>query len=156
MGKNPLGTIENSRTPEQEASMRASIGTGRCPFCDPVPPNHKIVYQTEHWRIWPNPFPYPNHKFHFVLAPKAHLTRWQDLTVGAVLEQHEVKMWALRNFDLPGGGFVSRFGDNEYNAGTLTHLHEHIQVPDKTGFVIATLYKDQALLDFFKSQGKPK
>ena len=47
----------------------------------------------------------------------------------------------MKFFKIPGGGFVCRFGDRKFNAGTVGHQHFQIQVPDGTGPVKVTLFK---------------
>lgn len=152
MDKNPLGTIENARTEAQRNAMEQSVGTGRCPFCDPLPLENKIIRQGKHWRFWENPFPYPHHAFHFVYATMTHIADPGKLAPEAVLELHELQMFTIDHYRLPGGGLVMRFGDPEYNAGTIRHLHAHLQVPNKNGFAIATFYRDFWLGDFFRRQ----
>ncbi|MDO8510167.1 MAG: hypothetical protein Q7S15_00890 [bacterium] len=139
---NDLGTIENSRTPDQYRHMLATIGKGICPFCSLVLCKGEVLREGLFWRIWHNPFPYEHHAYHFVVAHKEHKTDILDLTAGEWAELGEFNQWAIRKFKLPGGGLVMRFGDPAFNAGTIRHLHAHIQNPDLRGPAKATFAKD--------------
>lgn len=50
--------------------------------------------------------------------------------------------YAMNNFQIPGGGIATRFGNLSYSAGSISHLHTNIMVPDKTENVRVTLCKD--------------
>lgn len=138
----PLGAVRNARTDEQREHMHNTVGRGVCPFCVLDPKLNHLIRESRYWRMWPNPFPYKHHAHHFVLATKSHLIHPQALPREAWMELGDHLLWAIGEYDLPGGGFVMRFGDLAYNAGTLQHLHAHIQVPDLTGRAAATFAKE--------------
>ncbi len=139
--KIPLGTIQHSRTDAQREHMERTVGEGTCPFCVLDPDLNQVIAERKHWRMWPNPFPYKHHAHHLVLAAKKHIVHPQELPREAWMELGDHLLWATTQFDIPGGGLVMRFGDLAYNAGTLQHLHAHIQVPDLTGPAKATFAK---------------
>ncbi len=145
-----LGTIDNSRTPEQRASMEATVGQGTCPFCELNRNINKPMWEEDYtcWWVWENPFPYSGHSRHFVIALKRHETDYLGLTHEEGLEKFLIEQRLIGEFDLPGGGLVTRFGNPEHNAGTITHIHAHVQVPDKQGFAIAVFFKDDRLATF--------
>ena len=153
MRTNDLGNIGNSRTAEQLVHMRETIGQGVCPFCDLDKKMNEVIREGKHWRAWFNPFPYPFHRAHLVLASVEHWTSLQEVPPEAWAEWGVLNAELVRTFNLAGGGMVMRFGDNSYNGGTLSHVHSHIQVPDKTGFAIAVFYKDERLSQLL---GSPK
>ena len=103
-----------------------------------------------HWRAWHNPFPYSGHDSHIMLAPLAHFSQPGELIPEAWGEWGMLVSALIERFELPGGGLVMRFGENSHNGGSLTHLHSHIQVPDKTGYAIAVFFADDRLKAFFK------
>lgn len=145
-----LGTIGNSRTDAQRDLMERTVGQGVCPLCElDREVNHPFWEEDyQYWRVWASPYPYPYHGFHFVIALRRHEIIYENLMPEEVLEKFEIERRLIREFNLPGGGLVTRFGDPEYNAGTLTHIHAHVQVPDQKGFVIAVFYKDSRLTEF--------
>lgn len=153
MNDKTLGNIGNTRSPEQERAYQESIGTGTCPFCN-YPPEirERMIYEGQYWNAWHNPFPYGSHQTHIILAPIAHWTSMGDITVAAWFEWATINQKLIKELKLPGGGLVMRFGDNAYNGGSLTHVHSHIQVPDQTGYAIATFFADEKLKALFKSK----
>ncbi len=146
MNKN-LGQPGNARTDEQRAYMEETIGEGKCPLCtvfnsdlNRVIPN---LGEGKFWRAWSNPFPYPNHLKgvgHIILATCEHLT-FADLTGKMFAELGLMQQAIIREYNLPGGGVIMRFGDNNHNAGTLTHVHAHIQTPNLEGPAFVVLAK---------------
>ena len=96
--------------------------------------------------VWLNPYPQKFHSHHVMIVPRRHIAggNVSDLTPEEWLQILDALKWAIEFYQIPGGGFVGRFGDPEYNAGTISHLHFQIQVPDRTGNVKATFFKDRS------------
>ena len=136
-----LGMVTNARTAEQRGHMTATLGKGECPFCKVDEKINKIIKEGVYWRMWHNPFPYPHHRQHIVIASIKHINQLSKIPPQIGWELIEFLAWAEKEFGIPGGAFVMRFGSLEYNAGTLTHLHAHIQVPDLTGPAMVVLKK---------------
>lgn len=140
MKKTYLGTIKNSRTVRQRRHMEETVGQGICPFCDLNRVLNEVLRENQYWRIWKNPFKYKGHRDHLVIATRAHWENVEDLPQEVVLAWWDMNIWAIREFSLPGGGFVMRFGDPLYNASTLRHIHSHVQVPSRRGMAIAVFH----------------
>lgn len=139
----PLGAIGNVRTAEQLAHMQATVGQGICPFCHPQRyKNAKVLREGGYWRVVHNDFPYKHHREHILIVPIDHVTDISQVDAVIWTELLTLFQWAVEEFQIPGGGLVMRFGDLTYNAGTIAHLHVHIQVPDLTGPAKATFAKD--------------
>ncbi len=136
-----LGTLGNCRTLEQYREMKRFLEEGKCPFCEPCSMANKPLRVGKHWVIKHNDFPYPAHAHHLVLFTREHITDIALLSPSAWAEWGEFNIWAIREYRLPGGGLVMRFGDPAYNAGTIIHPHSHIQVPDLTDDARATFAK---------------
>jgi len=138
-----LGAIENVRTGEQYARMQETIGRGICPFCDPMRyTDGKTLREGGYWRVIHNDFPYKHQQQHVLIVPINHVTDIGQIGAMMWAELFTLFQWSVDEFQIPGGGLVMRFGDLTYNAGTVAHLHVHIQVPDLTGPVKATFAKD--------------
>lgn len=151
------GDVERTRTPEQRAAYQQSVGSGQCPFCGPLesmPPEiqERMLIVGKHWRAWHNPFPYSGHASHIILAPIVHWTQPADVPAEAVAEWMELNVQLISQLELPGGGLVMRFGNHEYKGGSITHLHSHIQVPNRETFALAVFYADDSLKKFFGGQ----
>lgn len=138
-----LGAIGNVRTAAQLARMKETVGQGICPFCDPERyTDGKILREGGYWRVVHNDFPYEHHQQHILIVPIDHVTDIGQIETMMWTELLTLFQWAVDEFQIPGGGLVMRFGDLAYNAGTVAHLHVHIQVPNLTGPAKATFAKD--------------
>lgn len=135
MKTNRLGTVANSRTEEQRGHMEQTVGRGVCPFCELDEKINRVIRKGRSWRVWENPFPYQGHKYHIIIAHKGVPAKGKshigifDLNIDEWTELFVLLRWATRHFQIRGGAIVARFGKEKFNAGTLTHLHVHIQVP---------------------------
>lgn len=141
-----VDSLGNSRTLEQYLQMRQLILAGKCAFCNPTGWKHKSLVEIDGWHAKPNDFPYRYSEHHLILLPRDHLRavdmQPQDFAIVGKLFQ-----WARKEFQIPGGGLVMRFGNPDFNAGTIEHAHAHLQVPDGSGEVKATFAKDPAKLE---------
>lgn len=154
-----LGVLARTRTPEQQAAYERSFSAGKCPFCGKLhemPPEiqQRMIAQGKYWRVWHNPFPYPGHEHHLILAPIKHLTQPHELSGGAMKEWFEINNGMIEKFGMKGGGLVMRFGGEANKGNSITHLHSHIQEPNGTNFSMAVFFANPALQEFFASQTK--
>ncbi len=125
--------IDNSRTTEQTQVMENIRDASHCPFClENLEKYHKkpIIKETNYWLLTHNQWPYQHTKLHLLAIYKDHITDLSELDPEAGKELIELFSWAQKEFDVPGGGFVMRFGDTDYSAGTVAHLHAQFLVPD--------------------------
>lgn len=143
-----IGRLTSGRSPDFAAYLRRAAERGVCPLCD-ADKTEKFICEGTYWRAWHCRFPYSGHEHHIILATKEH---WgvENLTDAGWEEWARMNAAILKSLGLPGGGIFMRFGGLEYNAGTLLHLHSHIQVPDRQLFAINVLYKDEALARFLQ------
>lgn len=141
-----LGTMARARTQEQYLAMKKSEEEKKCPFCPPYEWKYPAIKEGQYWILKPNDFPYNHTSHHLVLLLKKHGNENDVAPVSAEawIEFGEMIQWAIDHFKMPGGGIVLRFGNPDYNASTVRHLHWHIQVPDLTGNVKATFAKDRS------------
>jgi ATP adenylyltransferase len=125
--------IDNSRKEDQRQVMQEIVNQDHCPFCaENLTKYHKqpILKETEHWILTPNQWPYDNTKIHLLGILKEHKEKLSELTPQMGAELFEIVAWAEKEFTMPGGGFAMRFGDTEYSAATVKHLHIQLLVPD--------------------------
>lgn len=148
-----LGTMANVRAGAYHRHMENTVQQGICPLCDLDPELNVVLKEGEYWRAWRNPFGYPHQTHHFIIATKDHCTQIADISPTMWAELGDTLEWLCNRFDILGGGIVLRFGDPAYSASTLRHLHVHIHVPDKTGYVIAVFCKSSLLKLFFWLDG---
>jgi ATP adenylyltransferase len=125
--------IENARYDDQRQVMQEIIKAGHCPFC----PENFIQYNTdpfvkegEHWFLVPNRWPYENTKQHFLLITKAHVEAFAELSPDASAELFKLAAWAIAEYKIDGGALALRFGDTNYSAGSVQHMHAQLIQPD--------------------------
>lgn len=129
-----LGAPHNARTDDQRSHMEETIGQGKCPFCEidrTINPIDLLVGRF--WRAQENAFPYPHHAYHLVLPTIDHITGIGELTKDSIEDWLKLVLQSVERFSILGGALVMREGDIENTAGTLRHLHTHIQSPNRMG-----------------------
>lgn len=149
-------STENARSAGQAQVMKDAAKVKKCIFCDidfsiNKPLNKKGEFDPEgkDWPllwVWENPFPQEYHKHHLMIIPRRHINNeeWYLITNEEWLQILDAWKWAQTFYNLPGGGFVGRFGERSRNAGTIGHLHFQLQIPDGTGNAKATFFKDRS------------
>ncbi|MBT3512017.1 MAG: hypothetical protein HN466_02990 [Candidatus Pacebacteria bacterium] len=131
--KNKHVDLDNARNDEQRVIMQEIIDADHCPFCleNFVKYNNQsFLKETEHWFITTNKWPYKNTKYHLLIVLKKHKEMLSELTAVEGAELMEILAFAEEYTQAPGGGFAMRFGDTDYSAGTVSHLHAQFIVPD--------------------------
>lgn len=133
MSKTSFVDLDNGREKDQIEEMKKIVEAGHCPFC---PENlylyHKQPNELEgtHWFITKNQWPYKNTKHHYLAILKRHAEELYELS-----EQEGGELIVLlgqlqKKLNAPGGGLSLRFGDTNYSAGTVKHLHAQFIIPD--------------------------
>lgn len=125
--------LDNARLDDQKKIMTDIIAAGHCPFClENLKKYHKqeIIKDGKYWILTSNQWPYENTKLHLLLISKPHAEKLSELDPQAGQEMIEFFAWAEQKYQIPGGGIGFRFGDTNYSAGTVKHLHAQFIVPD--------------------------
>ena len=125
--------IDNARLDDQREEMRKIIAADHCPFCaENLQKYHheETLREGKYWFLTKNHWPYENTTVHLHLIVKEHVTTLTELAPEAGAELIELASWAIRTYSMPGGGLAMRFGDTNYSAATISHLHAHIIQPD--------------------------
>ena len=143
-----LGFPQHSRSAEQDKLMKP-FEQGVCGF-DTEHLNREVnrVIDEENWhwwRAWRSPVPYRFHMYNLIVAAVHHWTKLSEITPEAWEELGRLMTHLEERFQLPGGFIGIRFGSNDYNAGTIAHLHWQVQVPDRSGPGMVVLHKDPIL-----------
>lgn len=143
-----VSVLNESRTYRQFLSMCQMAMTGTCPFCPENldPQLNKIIFNIEGWRCWENPFPIKHTRRHVILSPERHVTHLDQLTE----RENKLRAYVINDVlcsevgaDILSGAIVTRFGKSRFNAGSVSHLHTNIIMPDETGEVRITLAKTE-------------
>lgn len=125
--------IDNAREDDQRQVMEQIIEDKQCPFClENLRKYHKqqILKDGQYWLLTPNQWPYEFTQHHFLAILKVHAEKLADVPPEAGRELFEMMAWLEKEYAVPGGGFAMRFGDTNYSAGTVNHLHVQFIVPN--------------------------
>jgi len=119
------------------------LQNGECAFCVFDTSLNQVLVENDSWRAWSVPLKFRKKhlKAHFVLATKRHVLHYSELSREEWMDQFDVLQELHKQFDISGGGLVTRFGDPALNACSVQHLHTNIVIPDCTGEVAETLAK---------------
>ena len=131
--KNQHVDLDNARQDDQRAVMQEIIAADHCPFCrENLEKYHKqpILREGTYWLVTHNQWPYKFTKLHLLFIYKSHVTHLPEIDPEAGRELIELAQWAQAEYDVPGGGLAMRFGDTDYSAGTVAHLHAQFLVAD--------------------------
>ncbi len=125
--------IANARVDEQRQVMEKIMAEGHCPFC---PENFQLYHQRsiikdgKYWFVTQNQWPYNNTKIQLLAIAKTHIETLHEITPEAGAELFQLLGEIEVEEQIPGGGLALRFGDTDYSAGTVKHLHAQLIVPD--------------------------
>lgn len=125
--------LDNARLDDQRQVMQQIVQNEECPFClDNLKKYHKqpILKETSHWLLTHNQWPYENTKLHLMAIYKDHAETLREVSPAAGQELLELFQWAEAEYHIPGGGMSMRFGDTNYSAGTIKHIHAMLIWPD--------------------------
>lgn len=130
------------RSKEQFEATKKAAECG-CAWCQPEE-NQKspVLFESNLVVIRRNVFAKPGRDMYII-----HLRRHASLsniTADEALALVRARQHLIDKHNLPGGGFIHRFGDKQYNASSLPddHYFESVVVPHGTEKVAETLCKD--------------
>ncbi len=111
---------------------------GNCPFCPAHFIHHRkpILKKEGVWCITENSWPYDNTALHLLVIGDEHKEHLEELSEQDLLSIMLLVRWAIKEFDVKGGGVAMRFGDTGFTGATVCHLHLHVIVPKEGSTVI--------------------
>ncbi len=125
--------LDNAREEEQFKVMEQIIQDDNCPFClDNLTKYHKqpILKQGKFWVLTANQWPYEHTKVHLLAIYLQHIESLSEVDPASGVELFEMMQWAVQEYQVPGGAFAMRFGDTNYSAGSVVHLHAQFIQPN--------------------------
>lgn len=128
--------LDNAREDDQKKVMREILAADHCPFClENLKKYHKepIIKEGKYWILTKNQWPYKHTKHHLLLIYKEHATSLSELEPESGVELLKLVQWVEKEYRVPGGGWAMRFGDTNYSAGTVNHLHIQFIQPNLEG-----------------------
>lgn len=149
-----LGVLGNARTYYQYKSMYDNFAAGYCPFCHLEELKYPPVHRIGNWALKKNDMPYINSEHHLVIVyAGGHLTDWKQLTREDRADYWDIVDWAEEHFNIDGCGIAARRGNPARHAGSISHIHSHIQVVElaadelPVGELVAYFAKSRSLLE---------
>lgn len=121
--------LNHARVEEQRAQMEEIARLGICPFCREHFESHheaSILFETPHWLVTENDYPYKGAVRHFLLVAIRHVTDAASLSFNEYRDLGLVLGWISSNYPHPGATFLMRFGDTNFTGATINHLHAHL------------------------------
>jgi hypothetical protein len=115
--------LANVRSFGQLKVFRRIREAGHCPFCPGnlglyhMPP---VLWETDHWLVTPNQWPYPHTDVHLLVILRNHAERVHELHPSARREMVDI-LERVEQERAPGGGVVMRFGDPIAYTRRCTH-----------------------------------
>jgi ATP adenylyltransferase len=128
-----LYCADNYRTDEQLAEMRRLEAAGICLFCPEALRGHasqRVAFETRHWMVTPNAFPYQGTKLHLLVVPHRHANDMLDLDDDTLADFWSALRQIRSQFDLGHYGLGVRNGDCRFTGATIAHVHAHVLVGD--------------------------
>ena len=128
-----LYCTDNHRTDEQLQEMRRLEAAGICLFCPATLREHarqQVIFETRHWAVTPNEFPYPGTRLHLLVVPHQHAGDMLDLDNEALGDFWTALRQVRERFGLDHYGLGVRNGNCSFTGGTIAHVHAHVLVGD--------------------------
>lgn len=128
-----LYCTDNHRTAGQLAEMERLEAAGTCLFCPEALHGHQhqqVIFETAHWAVTPNEFPYAGTRLHLLVVPHRHVGDVLDLDDEALGDFWTALRWIRERFDLGHYGLGMRNGDCRFTGATIAHVHAHVLVGD--------------------------
>ena len=113
--------------------MERLEAAGTCLFCPEElrgHPRQQVIFETAHWTVTPNEFPYAGTRLHLLVVPHRHVGDVLDLDDAALGDFWTALRWIRQRFHLGHYGLGMRNGDCRFTGATIAHVHAHVLVGD--------------------------
>ena len=123
----------NARKQEQLDIMIDREGKNEDPLAPQNldPEAQQTLFETKHWCITLNRFPYENTQMQILGISKDDVYDYKDLSPEAFAEIQEIWTKLAVEYNLDGGGLCWRFGDPAKSGASLKRLHFHVIMPEE-------------------------
>ena len=101
--------------------MRRLEAAGICLFCPATlreHPRQQVIFETRHWAVTPNEFPYPGTRLHLLVVPHQHVNDMVDLDDDALADFWTALRRIRERFDLDHYGLGVRNGNCNFTGAT--------------------------------------
>jgi hypothetical protein len=124
---------QNARFAEQRKVMEESEKSGECPFCWNYLERYHlepILKKGQFWLVTANHWPYEFTRHQFLLIYRDHAENIIEIDAAAGAELLELTTWLIKEYNIKGGGLSMRFGETQFSAASVKHLHAQLIEPD--------------------------
>lgn len=123
----------NARKQEQLDIMIDREGKNEDPLAPQNldPEAQQTLFETKHWCITLNRFPYENTQMQILGISKDDVYDYKDLSPEAFAEIQVIWTKLAVEYNLDGGGLCWRFGDPAKSGASLKRLHFHVIMPEE-------------------------
>jgi ATP adenylyltransferase len=126
--------FRHARVEAQMEKMKLLVERGICAFCEAhfeEYHDNPIEFQTKHWIVSRNDYPYVGTSLHLLLVPKEHVRFIRELSPDARTDMMAVLVEIEQRWQLPSYAIGMRVGDPAQNGGSVEHMHAHVIVGDR-------------------------
>ncbi len=126
--------LHSGRSQAQIDNMQELAAADRCFMCyeNLIKYEHnRIEFETDHWIITPNAYPYEHTSLHLLMIARRHVKTVSELTKLERADMAEAIAQIEKRWKLDSYAFGLRSGDFRYNAASVEHLHGHIVVGER-------------------------
>ena len=104
-----------------------------CPFCpENLLKNKKPIteiYRVGKWFLTENNYSYQEARIKLMIISDEHKENFKDLEVEDFKSVMRIVNWAIKEYNIRGGGLLIRFGNTQFTGATVCHLHFHLISP---------------------------
>jgi diadenosine tetraphosphate (Ap4A) HIT family hydrolase len=124
---------DNARNPDYRKKLEEIFEKGIDPFSKEHLQNFdkkEILYETKHWFVFKNQYPYPGAKTQFVIVCQQYKETIEEISISEMTDLLSVSAYICDKYKILGGGFTMRFGDTKKSGATVKRLHAQIIEPE--------------------------
>jgi diadenosine tetraphosphate (Ap4A) HIT family hydrolase len=150
-----LFALQGCRSYRQYYDMRKCMEASLCIFCG-TDMHADVLFKTNDIRLWHVSPKYMRKtlRYHFLIVPRRHIRFEAEMTDREYLDVWYAKRFLNEKFPYAGGMTFVREGDMRFNAGTVSHLHYNVFVPNETGEVMVPIMKSEVHRDMNMSRAE--
>jgi dihydrofolate reductase len=137
-GKHPIVEPTNARNEIYRADLESIQNSGQCPFCPggKTLREQKILRENNTWLLTKNYHPVSGSVHHFVLIPKRHVEKREELDTEEIQDLWEMQRWVESEYRSTGSVLYGRSGEPLVTGATVAHIHFQLVIP--VGLVTVT------------------
>lgn len=112
-------------------TLNQIIASGFCPFCKEHLFKHHtqpLIFESHHWFVTRNAWPYEGTRFHFLFIARAHIEKAEDLSPTMWSDFLKLYQKLITRHQIKGATLLMRSGNTAVTGATVSHLHAQLIV----------------------------